>query len=42
MTTTLEDRRLIVEADFLLAVRANLPPQVLRQMFVQTAKVTSL
>lgn len=42
MTTTLEDRRLIDEADFILAVRAHLPPQVLRQMFVQKVKVTSL
>ena len=42
MTTTLEDRRLIDEADFILAVRAHLPPQVLRQMFVQKIKVTSL
>jgi type VI secretion system protein ImpJ len=42
MTTTLEDRRLIDEADFILAVRADLPPQALRQMFVHKAKVTSL
>jgi type VI secretion system protein ImpJ len=42
MTTTLEDRRLIDEADFIIAVRANLPPQTLRQLFVQKAKVTSL
>jgi len=42
MTTTLEDRRLIDQADFILAVRANLPPQTLRQMFVQKAKVVSL
>ena len=42
MTTTLEDRRLIDEADFILAVRAHLPPQVLRQIFVQKVKVTSL
>ncbi|MBZ3665128.1 type VI secretion system baseplate subunit TssK [Pseudomonas monteilii] len=42
MTTRLEDRRLIDEADFILAVRADLPPQVLRQMFIQKAKITSL
>ncbi|WP_129933769.1 MULTISPECIES: type VI secretion system baseplate subunit TssK [unclassified Pseudomonas] len=42
MTTTLEDRRLIDEADFIIAVRADLPPQTLRQMFIQKAKVTSL
>ncbi|MND72520.1 hypothetical protein D3C80_640710 [compost metagenome] len=40
--TRLEDRRLIDQADFILAVRANLPPQTLRQMFVQKAKVVSL
>ncbi|MCO7594900.1 MULTISPECIES: type VI secretion system baseplate subunit TssK [Pseudomonas] len=42
MTSTLEDRRLIDEADFILAVRASLPPDTLRQQFVQKAKVTSL
>ncbi|MCX2890162.1 MULTISPECIES: type VI secretion system baseplate subunit TssK [unclassified Pseudomonas] len=42
MTTALEDRRLIEVADFIVAVRANLPPQVLRQMFVQKVKITSL
>ncbi|CAI3805458.1 hypothetical protein GLGCALEP_03890 [Pseudomonas sp. MM221] len=42
MTTTLEDRRLIDEADFILAVRADLPPAALRQMFIQKAKITSL
>ncbi|MEZ0198247.1 type VI secretion system baseplate subunit TssK, partial [Pseudomonas qingdaonensis] len=42
MTTTLEDRRLIDEADFILAVRASMPPQALRQMFIQKAKITSL
>ncbi|MFF7066159.1 type VI secretion system baseplate subunit TssK [Pseudomonas sp. NPDC008258] len=42
MTTTLEDRRLIDEADFILAVRADLPPSALRQLFIQKAKVTSL
>ncbi|WP_342649205.1 type VI secretion system baseplate subunit TssK [Pseudomonas sp. REB1044] len=42
MTTLLEDRRLIDQADFILAVRANLPPDTLRQMFVQKAKVVAL
>ena len=42
MTTTLEDHRLIDEADFILAVRADLPPAALRQMFIQKAKITSL
>ena len=42
MTTTLEDRRLIDAADFIIAVRAEMPPHVLRQMFVQKVKVTSL
>ncbi|WP_438284466.1 type VI secretion system baseplate subunit TssK [Pseudomonas alabamensis] len=42
LTTTLDDRRLIEDAEFILAVRADLPPPVLRQTFVQKAKVTSL
>ncbi|WP_313644737.1 type VI secretion system baseplate subunit TssK [Pseudomonas sp.] len=42
MTATLEDRRLIDHADFILAVSADLPAQTLRQMFVQKAKVVSL
>lgn len=42
MTTTLEDRRLIDQADFILAVRAHLPPPSLRQLFVQKAKVVAL
>ncbi|MEB6587540.1 MULTISPECIES: type VI secretion system baseplate subunit TssK [Pseudomonas] len=42
MTTTLEDRRLIDDADFIVAIRADLPPATLRQLFVQKAKVTSL
>ncbi|RWU19116.1 type VI secretion system baseplate subunit TssK [Pseudomonas alkylphenolica] len=42
MTTTLDDRRLIDEAEFILAVRASLPPDTLRQQFLQKAKVTSL
>lgn len=41
-TTTLDDRRLIDEAEFILAVRASLPAHTLRQQFVQKAKVTSL
>ncbi|MGH8486918.1 MAG: type VI secretion system baseplate subunit TssK, partial [Pseudomonas sp.] len=42
MTATLDDRRLIDEAEFILAVRASLPPDTLRQQFLQKAKVTSL
>ncbi|WP_028696506.1 type VI secretion system baseplate subunit TssK [Pseudomonas cremoricolorata] len=42
LTSTLEDRRLIDEAEFILAVRAHLPAHTLRQMFVQKAKITSL
>ncbi|UJW20748.1 MULTISPECIES: type VI secretion system baseplate subunit TssK [Pseudomonas] len=42
MTTTLEDRRLIDNADFILAVGADMPPPTLRQLFMQKAKVTSL
>lgn len=42
ITTTLDDRRLIDEAEFILAVRASLPPETLRQQFMQKAKVTSL
>ncbi|WP_296231157.1 type VI secretion system baseplate subunit TssK [Pseudomonas sp. UBA4617] len=42
MKATLDDRRLIDEADFVIAVGAHLQPQVLRQMFVQKAKITSL
>ncbi|MDH0648588.1 type VI secretion system baseplate subunit TssK [Pseudomonas sp. GD03858] len=42
MTVTLEDRRLIDTAEFILAVRASLPPETLRQQFLQKAKVTSL
>lgn len=42
MTATLEDRSLLDNAEFILAVRANLPPDSLRQQFLQKAKVTSL
>lgn len=42
MKAVLEDRRLMDEATFILAVRADLPPQALRQMFTQKAKITSL
>lgn len=42
MKAALDDRRLIDEAEFVIAVGAQLPPQVLRQMFVQKAKITSL
>lgn len=42
LTTPLDDRRLIDQAEFILAVRASLPPETLRQQFIQKAKVTSL
>ncbi len=42
MKATLDDRRLIDEAEFVIAVGAHLPPPVLRQMFVHKAKITSL
>jgi type VI secretion system protein ImpJ len=42
LVATLEDRRLLDSAEFILAIRANLPPDELRQQFMQKAKVTSL
>ncbi|MFB4394600.1 MULTISPECIES: type VI secretion system baseplate subunit TssK [unclassified Pseudomonas] len=42
MTATLDDHRLLEQAEFILAVRANLPPETLRLQFPQKAKVTSL
>ncbi|WDY59984.1 type VI secretion system baseplate subunit TssK [Pseudomonas sp. PSKL.D1] len=42
MSAALDDRRLIAEAQFILAVRADLPPETLRQQFIQKVKVTSL
>lgn len=42
MTALLEDRRLLEDADFILAVRSNLPAQALQQQLIQKAKVTSL
>ncbi|MFT0869925.1 type VI secretion system baseplate subunit TssK [Pseudomonas sp. CAM1A] len=42
LTVTLDDRRLIDKAEFILAVRADLPPESFRQLFLQKAKVTSL
>ncbi|MDZ3992503.1 type VI secretion system baseplate subunit TssK [Pseudomonas sp. Teo4] len=42
LSAMLEDRRLLEEAEFILAVRANLPPDTLRQQFLQLAKVTAL
>lgn len=42
LTTTMDDRRLLHEADFVLAVRADMPTPTLRQLFVQKAKVVPL
>lgn len=41
-TTTLADLRLLDEAEFILAVRAQLPADELRQRFLQQAKVDSI
>ena len=42
LSSTLEDRRLIDEAVFILAVHGDLPAEELRQQFLQRTKVTSL
>ncbi|KXJ64995.1 type VI secretion protein [Achromobacter xylosoxidans] len=42
LTCAVHDRRLYSEADFILAVRARMPLDTLRQQFVQQAKVTSM
>lgn len=42
LVATLDDRRLLDNAEFILAVRASLPAESLRQQFLQKAKVTSL
>ncbi len=42
LNSTLEDRRLIDTAAFILAVHADLPAEDLRQQFLQRTKVTSL
>ncbi|WP_028942070.1 type VI secretion system baseplate subunit TssK [Pseudomonas vranovensis] len=42
LSASLEDRRLLDTAAFVLAVRANLPAESLRQQFLQKAKVASL
>ncbi|TFH85868.1 type VI secretion system baseplate subunit TssK [Billgrantia azerbaijanica] len=39
---TLADRSLLDDADFILAVRADLPPERLRKLFVQQTKVASV
>lgn len=39
---TLSDRSLLDDADFILAVRAELPPERLRKLFVQQTKVASV
>ena len=42
LVATLEDRRLLDSAQFILAIRASVPVESLRQQFTQKAKVTSL
>jgi type VI secretion system protein ImpJ len=42
LTAAVHDRRLYADADFVLAVRARMPLDKLRQQFVQQAKVTSM
>lgn len=42
LVATLDDRSLLDTAEFILAVRASLPADSLRQQFLQKAKVTSL
>lgn len=42
LTAAVHDRRLYAEADFILAVRARMPLEALRQQFVQQAKVASM
>ncbi|MDD0972919.1 type VI secretion system baseplate subunit TssK [Pseudomonas fontis] len=42
LSATLEDSRLLDSAEFVLAVRASLPAESLRQQFLQKAKVTAL
>lgn len=39
---TIHDRQLLQEAEFIVAVRAQLPQEQLRRQFVQQAKVTSV
>ncbi|MGO4332512.1 type VI secretion system baseplate subunit TssK [Cupriavidus sp. 2TAF22] len=42
LTANVHDRRLLEGADFILAVRARMPLEQLRQQFLQQAKVASL
>ncbi len=42
LTAALHDRRLLEDADFILAVRARLPLETLRQQFLQQTKVSSM
>ncbi|MEE1890217.1 type VI secretion system baseplate subunit TssK [Pseudomonas carassii] len=42
LTVTLDDRRLIDEATFILAVHADLPAETFQQSFLQKTKITSL
>jgi type VI secretion system protein ImpJ len=42
LTAAVQDRKLLASADFILAVRARMPLEKLRQQFVQQAKVASM
>ncbi|WP_199100895.1 type VI secretion system baseplate subunit TssK [Dyella sp. ASV21] len=42
LTAAVQDRNLLTSADFILAVRARMPLDKLRQQFVQQAKVASM
>ncbi|SAK76003.1 type VI secretion protein [Caballeronia pedi] len=42
LTAAVQDRSLIASAEFILAVRARMPLELLRQQFVQQAKVASI
>ncbi|HTV86026.1 MAG TPA: type VI secretion system baseplate subunit TssK [Dyella sp.] len=42
LTAAVQDRSLLASADFILAVRARMPLDTLRQQFVQQAKVASM
>ncbi|CAD5109358.1 type VI secretion system baseplate subunit TssK [Zestomonas carbonaria] len=42
LTAAVQDKRLLADAEFILAVRARMPLEKLRQQFVQQAKVASM
>lgn len=42
LTAAVQDRSLLASADFILAVRARMPLEKLRQQFVQQAKIASM